>query len=329
MFRRSILNSTLAAATGVLLGAAALAPATALAQSDKTIRIMVSVPPGGSLDALTRLLSDKMKDELKQNVIVENKAGAGTRLAAELLKNAPADGSTYLMTPIVTTVLAPLVFSKLNYNPVTDFAPVGLAASFNFGLSVNSSHPAKNVPELLTWMKANPAKANFGSPSAGSLPHFFGLLLGAEAKADIVHVPFNGGAPLVTAVLGDQVAIGIDTNFEWIPHVKAGKMRVLATSGSTRSKAFPDVPTFREQGYSNILGSGWFALYAPAKTPATEIARVNAAMNKALKMPDVLAKLGDFALEAGGGSPADLAKLMETDTARWAPIVKASGFKAE
>ena len=326
MFRRTLIASlmaTSAAAAGLLTFG------SAHAQSDKTIRVMIPVPPGGSLDALTRLLVDKMKDELKQPMIAENKAGAGTRLAAELLKNAPADGSTYLIAPIVTTVLAPLVFSKLNYNPVTDFAPVGLAASFNFGLAVKAEHPAKNVSELLTWFKANPTKANYGSPSAGSLPHFFGLMLSNEAKADAVHVPFNGGAPLVTAILGDQVTMGIDTNFEWLQQVKGGKMRVLATSGTARSTSQPNVPTFREQGYNNIVGSGWFALYAPAKTPAAEIARVNAAMNKALKMPDVMAKLNDFALEAGGGTPADLAKLMEADTARWAPIVKASGFKAD
>jgi len=320
MLRRSLISAAFLCA-----GAALLAPVHA--QSDKTLKIMVGVPAGGSLDAFTRLVADKMKDELKQNVIVENKPGAGTRLAAELLKNAAPDGSTYLMTPIVTTVLAPLVASKLNYNPMIDFAPVGVAATFHFGLAVRADHPAKNVSELVNWFKVNPTKANFGYPAAGSLPHFFGLLVARESKADIVQVPFNGGAPLLTALLGDQVAMAMDTNYEWLANTKAGKLRVLATSGTQRSKALPDVPTFREQGYPNVVGGGWFGLYAPAKTPTAEITRVNAALNKALKNPEVIDKLASYAMEPGSGSPADLTKLMVSDTARWEPIIKASGFK--
>lgn len=319
MFRRTLISAIALAAT--------LTAGSSFGQEGKTIRIMVGVPPGGSLDAFTRLVAEKMKDELKQPVIVENKPGAGTRLAAELLKNAAPDGTTYLMTPIVTTVLAPLVASKLNYNPSTDFAPVGLAATFNFGLAVRADHPAKNVPELVNWFKANPAKANFGFSAAGSLPHFFGLLVARESKADIVQVPFNGGAPLLTSLLGDQVSMAMDTNFEWLANTKAGKLRVLATSGTQRSKALPDVPTFREQGFPNIVGSGWFAMYAPAKTPSAEITRVNAALHKALQLPDVIDKLASYAMEPGSGTPADLTKLMEADTARWSPIIKASGFK--
>lgn len=320
MLRRSLISAALLCA-----GCASVVPA--LAQSDKTLKIMVGVPAGGSLDAFTRLVADKMKDELKQNVIVENKPGAGTRLAAELLKNAAPDGTTYLMTPIVTTVLAPLVASKLNYNPATDFSPVGVAATYDFGLAVRADHPAKNVSELIAWFKANPSKANIGYPAAGSLPHFFGLLVASESKVDIVQVPFNGGAPLLSALLGDQIAMAMDTHYEWLANTKAGKLRVLATSGAVRSKVFPEVRTFREQGFPGVSGTGWFGMYAPAKTPPAEIARVNAALNKALHAPEVIEKLRTYAMEPGGGTPADLAKLMETDTARWSPIIKASGFK--
>jgi tripartite-type tricarboxylate transporter receptor subunit TctC len=204
---------------------------------------------------------------------------------------------------------------------------VGVAATFNFGFAVRVDHPAKTISELVNWFKANPAKANFGYPAAGSLPHFFGLLVARESKADIVQVPFNGGAPLLTSLLGDQVSMAMDTNFEWLANTRAGKLRVLATSGTQRSKALPDVPTFREQGFPNIVGGGWFALYAPAKTPSVDITRVNAALNKALQSSEVIEKLASFAMEPGGGSPADLTKLMEADTARWSPIIKASGFK--
>jgi tripartite-type tricarboxylate transporter receptor subunit TctC len=308
---------------------ATLAPRTAVAQSDKTLKILVGFPPGGSLDTVARLLAEKLKMELNQNVIVENKPGAGGRLAAELLKNAPADGSTVMMAPIVVPVLAPLVFSKLNYDPKTDFSPIGLVTTFNFGLAVKADLPVKNVNELLAYYKANPAKANFGSPAAGSLPHFFGLLLGREAQAEVVHVPYAGGAPLQIGILGDQVTAGIDTTFEWLSNHRAGKLRVLATSGTARSKALPDVATFREQGFPNVTGLGWAAMYAPAKLANSEQFRLNAALNKALQLKDVQDKIHAVGFEVGGGSPAELSKLMQDDTARWAPVVRASGFKAD
>jgi tripartite-type tricarboxylate transporter receptor subunit TctC len=178
-------------------------------------------------------------------------------------------------------------------------------------------------------MKANPQTASFGSPAAGSLPHFFGLLLGKEANADMVHVSYNGGAPLQTAVLGGQVPMGIDVLFEFLQNHKAGKARNLATSGARRSAALPDVPTFVELGFPNIVGGGWFAMFAPAKTPAAEIDRLNRALNKALGAADVRERMVSLALEPGGGSPADLQKIMDADAAKWGPIVKASGFKAD
>ena len=320
MFKRRNLLAT---------AALVLAASAVQAQSDRPIRLMVGFPVGGSIDTVARVLADKMKDDLRQPVLVENKPGAGGRLAAELLKNAAPDSGTYMITPVVVPVLAPLVFNKLNYNPLTDFTPVGHVCNFGFGLSVKADHPAKNIPELITWFKNNPQKASFGSPAAGSLPHFFGLLLGREAKVDMVHVAYNGGAPLQTAVIGDQVPAGIDVVLEWLQNHKAGKVRVIATSGTSRSRALPDVPTFREQGYPSIVGGGWFAVYAPAKAPAAEIERVNKALNKALAMADVNEKFLSLGLEAGGGSPADLSKLMEADNQRWGPIVKASGFKAD
>jgi tripartite-type tricarboxylate transporter receptor subunit TctC len=301
----------------------------ALAQSDKPIKLIVGFPPGGSIDTVARTIAEKMRVDLNQPVVIENKTGAGGRLAAELLKNAPADGTTLMITPVVVPVLAPLVFSKLPYNPITDFTPVGHVVNFNFGLAVKGDSPIKTVPEFVAWLKANPQKASFGSPAAGSLPHFFGLLLAREAKVDMVHISYNGGAPLQTAVLGDQVPAGIDVVFEFLQNHRAGKARIIATSGRARAKVLPDVPTFAEQGFPNIVGQGWFGLYAPPKTAAAEVERVNKALNKALASPDVIEKFLSLGLETGGGSVADLVRIMETDTNRWGPIVKASGFKAD
>ena len=309
--------------------AAALAAQSTLAQSDRPLKILIGVPPGGSLDAVARALADKMKDELKRPVIVESKPGAGTRLAAGLLKNAPPDGDTVMIAPIVVPVLAPLTFSKLNYNPSTDFAPIVHVANFHFGLAVPAEAPYKTLAEFLAWMKANRAKANFGMPAAGSLPHFFGLMVGKEAGVDIVPVPFQGGAPLLTALAGNQVASGIDVLGEQLELAKAGKIRILASSGDKRSKLAPDVPTFKELGFANIQAQGWFAMYAPARTPPALLAAINAAANKAMGMPDVMERYSKLLLETGGGSGADLQKLQEAETQRWAPIIKASGFKAD
>jgi tripartite-type tricarboxylate transporter receptor subunit TctC len=266
---------------------------------------------------------------LKQTVLVENKPGAGGRIAAEALKNAAPDGSTLMLAPIVVPVLAPLVFSKLPYNVATDFSHVIHIANFQFGLSVAASHPAKNMKELLAWFKANPANANFGSPAPGSLPHFFGVMIATDAGLDLVHVPFNGGGPLQNALVGNQVSSGIDTLVDQIEMHRSGKTRILATSAATRSPLLADVPTFAEAGLKGVEGTSWFAVYAPAKTPAATIQQINAAFNKALAAPEVRERFLKLGLEPTGGSAADLHAIMKRDTDRWGPVVKASGFRAD
>jgi tripartite-type tricarboxylate transporter receptor subunit TctC len=311
------------------MAATLLLAAAAQAQVDKPVRILVGFAPGGSADIAARLLAERMAVELKQAVVVENKPGAGARIAAEMLKNAAPDGSTLMLAPIVVPVLAPLVFSKLPYNPGTDFAPVASVANFQFGLSVNANHPAKNMQELLAWFKANPAQANFGSPAPGSLPHFFGVMIATNAGVDLVHVPFNGGAPLMTAIVGNQVTSGIDTVVDQMEMFRGGKTRILATSGATRSPMLPEIPTFAEAGLKGVEGTGWFAVYAPAKTSPETIQQLNAALNKALKTPELREKFGKMGFEPTGGSPADLTAMMKRDTERWAPVVKASGFRGD
>lgn len=316
--------------TPALVAAAlALAVATGAQAQDRVLRILVGFPAGVSVDVVTRIVAEKMKDELKRPVIVDNRPGAGGRLAAELLKNAAPDGNTVMVTPIVVPVLAPMVFNKLNYNPDTDFTPVGRVSDFGFALAVPASLPVKNLKDYAAWLKANPQQANFGSPAAGSLPHFFGVMIGNALSVDMVHVPFNGGAALQSAVLGGHVPAGIDVVMEWQQNAKAGKVTVLATSGAQRSKVLPDVPTFREAGFPEVVGNGWFAMYAPAKTPATQVDEINRALNKALALPEVRERFAGLGLEPGTGSPADLQKTMADDTRRWGPVVRKSGFKAD
>jgi len=310
------------------LAAASLLP-LAHAQSDRPVKLMVGFAPGGSADIAARLIAERMSAELKQTVVVENRPGAGGRIAAEQLKNAAPDGGTLMLAPIVVPVLAPLVFSKLPYDPVADFAPVAHLANFQFGFSVNASHPAKTVAELLQWFRANPDKTNFGSPAPGSLPHFFGVMVARGAGLDMIHVPFNGGGPLMNALAGNQVSSAIDTLVDQIEMHRAGKTRILATSGAARSPLLPDVPTFAEAGLRGVEGASWFGVYAPAKTPEATVRQQNAAINKALAAPEVRERFGKLGLEPVGGAPADLAALMKRDTERWGPVVKASGFKAD
>ena len=301
----------------------------AQAQVDKPVRIVVGFAPGGSADIAARLIAERMKDELKQPVLVENRPGAGGRIVAESMKNAPADGSVLMLAPVVVPVLAPMVFSKLPYDPAVDFAPVAHVANFQFALGVNGSHPAKSMKELVAWYKANPAKANFGSPAPGSLPHFFGLMIGKGSGVDLIHVPYNGGAPMMNGLMGDQIAAGIDTTVEMIELHRAGRIRILGTSGATRSPLLPEVPTLVESGLAGVEGTSWFAVYAPAKTPEATVRQLNAAINKALAAPEVRERFTKLGLEPTGGSAAELARRMAEDTARWGPIVKASGFKAD
>jgi tripartite-type tricarboxylate transporter receptor subunit TctC len=315
--------------TSLALASSLLVVTPASAQSDKTLRVLVGFPAGVSIDVVTRIVAEKMKDELKRPVIVDNRPGAGGRLAAELLKSAAPDGNTVMVTPIVVPVLAPMVFSKLNYNPETDFAPVGKVCDFSFALAVPANSTVKNLKDFAAWLKANPQQANFGSPAAGSLPHFFGVMIGSALNVDMVHVPFNGGAALQSAVLGGHAPAGIDVVMEWQQNAKAGKVTVLATSGAQRSKVMPEVPTFKEQGYGDAVGQGWFAMYAPAKTSHAAIDDINKALNKALATPEVRERFAGLGLEVGGGSAADLQKTMQVDAKRWAPIVRKSGFKAD
>ncbi len=314
------------AAAGAALFLAAM---LAQAQVDKPVRLLVGFAPGGSADLAARLIAERMAAELKHNVVVENKPGAGGRIAATMLKDAAPDGSTVMLAPIVVPVLAPLVFSKLAYDPLVDFMPVAHVANFQFGLAVNAGHPAKNVQELVAWFKANGAQANFGSPAPGSLPHFFGVMISRGAGIDLVHVPFNGGGPLMNALVGNQVSAGIDTLVDQIEMHRGSKTRILATSGAARSPLLPDVPTFAEAGLKGVEGTSWFAVYAPAKTPAATLRQLNAAINKAIEAPEVKERFAKLGLEPTGGSAADLVAIMKRDTERWGPVVKASGFKGD
>lgn len=309
--------------------ASAAAVPRALVAQDKPLRVLVGFPAGGSVDIIARVLAERLREDLRRTTVVDNKPGAAGRVAAELLKNAAGDPDWLMVCPIVVPVLAPLVFSKLNYNPTSDFTAVGHIASTYFALAASVDAPYKTFAEMLAWMRANPSRAAIGNPGAGSLPHFFGLMIGSEAKVDVVAVPFQGGAPQIAAISGNQIAAGIDVVGEVVKLHQGGRIRMLAISAPARDAQVPDVPTFRELGYPNIQAQSWFGLYAPARLAAQTVQDYNAALNRALTHPAMSERLKALSLEAGGGSAADLVRLQEAETARWSPIIKASGFKAD
>jgi tripartite-type tricarboxylate transporter receptor subunit TctC len=304
-----------------------MASATAIAQPQQA-RIVVGFPPGGSADITARLIADQLKDSLSIPVRVENRAGAGGRVAAQHVKESEPDGGTMMVVPVAVMVIQPMVFSGLKYDTVRDFTPLSTAVTFPLAISVSSANPSRDLKSLAQWLRANPDKANFGTPGAGSLPHFFGGILAQKLGVDLTHVPFQGGAPLLVNLIGQQIGIGIDTPAEFAENHRAGKVRVIATTATTRSAQFPEVQTLREQGL-DIDASAWFGVFAPAGMRPELAAKLSAALGQALRNPGVVERLGSLGLTASPGTPEELRDRMARDTALWGPAVKASGFKAE
>ena len=291
-----------------LLLAGLLLAAPAAAQ-DKTVKFLVGFPAGAGLDTLTRLVAEKMRVKLGQPVVVENRPGADGRIVMDLLKASPADGLTLVMTPLVTVVTAPQVFSNLRYDPFADFTPVAHAASFLFAFSVGPNVPAKSLAEYIALVKQDPKQGSYASAGAGSLPHFFTVLFADTAKIEMVHIGYKGSAPAITDLMGGQISAFMGTASDVAAQHKAGKLRVIATSGAQRARTLPEVPTFREQGY-NIEGAGWYAAYAPAKTPKETVDRLAAAIVEGIRSPEVRERLEALGMEPTGLGPAELRPLL-------------------
>ena len=322
-------NKIRRALLALCVGAAALGVAHAQGSEGLSgpVRLVVGFPAGGAGDINDRVVADKIAGPLGVTVIVENKPGAGGRVAAELLKAAPADGRTVLITPLAPIVIAPLTFQKLNYKSDTDFVPVAQLVKFPLSLAVGKDSPNTSLKDLVAWFKAHPQQASFGTSAAGSQLHFLGLMLGQAAHIDLVHVPYQGGTPLITDLIGGQVPSAIDA-FPLEFH-KAGKIRLLASSGESRSPLLPDVPTFKEQGYPTVVGEAWFGAFMSAKTSPALVQRVSEAMASAVQQPDVRQKLAAAGLEATGLKAPEFARLVAADQARWKPVIEVSGFKGD
>lgn len=313
-------------AFSLLATAAAVNPA--MAQDKPTLKIVVGFPPGGSADILARVVAEKIQKPLGRTVIVENKPGAGGRIALDTVRTAPADGNTILLAPMGPFVLFPHTYKKLNYDAFTDFSPISLVANFQFAVTANTLINTKNIAEMVSFVKANESKANFGTAGGGTVPHFIGIMLSDAAGIKLTHVPFQGGAPAMQALVGGHVSYVMDTLTESLELHKSGRAKVIAVSGATRAPQLPDVPTLREQGL-NMEATGWFAVFGPAKLSADTINTISNAISQAVKDKDSQERLLKLGYESVGSTPAQLAATHKADYARWEKPIKASGFTAD
>ena len=295
---------------------------------EQPVRIIFPFAAGGSGDGVSRLIADKMRAALNRNVIVENRTGAAGRPGVAAVKNAAPDGNTLLITPIAPMAVYQHVYTKLEYDPIRDFAAVSQLATFDFALAIGSKVPAASLKELVAWLKADPSRASFGSPGAGTLPHFLGIQFGRAAGIQLRHVPYKGSAATLTDLAAGHVPMVVTTLSDFVEMHNARRIRILATSGADRSPFVPDVPTFREAGF-DIEGTSWFGAFAPVRTPRETVDRYSTIMAGAVRMPDVRDKVLAWGLQPTGTTAAEFAAIQKADSERWAPAVKASGFTAD
>ncbi|MBV5294635.1 MAG: Bug family tripartite tricarboxylate transporter substrate binding protein [Curvibacter lanceolatus] len=309
------------------LGSMAALPVRA--QDSNPARILVGFPAGGAFDAVARLLANELKTVLKRPVLVDNRPGAGGRLAVDLLRGAKPDGSVLMLGPDALTALYPFTYSKLNYDPAKDLVPVGTVSEFPFVLVAGSEPPVKTLTQYIAWARANPERAQYGVPARGAPHHFFGMALGKTIGVKLEDVPYQGSAPLMLGLMGGQVSCGIDVLGSVLEQYKAGKVSLLAVSSPQRMPQVPEVPTFAELGYPGISGMGFNGLYAPAGTPATVVGSWNQALAQVMAQAAVRERLMVLGALPVGKSADELNQRGHEAAKRWGPVIKASGFTAD
>jgi len=315
-----------------LAGLSLCLAAGAMAQDRQPIRVLVGFAPGGSTDTVARIIGDKLRSALGQPVIIENKVGAGGRIAAEALKNAAPDGLTYMIAPNATPVFQSLLYpvSVLRYDFLSDLAPVAVLVSYPLALAVGADTGVHSAKEYAAWVKADRQRAVFGSAGLGGHTHFSGLQLGKAMGLELNVVPYKGNGPLVVDLLGGQIPAGILTAGDIAQHQKSGQVHLIGVFGDKRSPLLPDVPTLLEQGYSINTGDAWTGMWAPAKTPKAELERMQAALKQVLAMPELRDQLVRKQTMSPDFRPAaEMDALQRKEVAYWGPVIKATGFKPD
>jgi len=287
----------------------------------KPIRLVVASAAGGASDIVARLMADRLTQSLGQPVVVEAKPGANGNIAAELVASSPADGYTLMMGTIGVLAINPSLYKGVRFDPLKDFAPVARLVSFSNMLIVKPSLPVNSVAQLVDYAKRNPGRLRYGSPGAGGSPHMAMVVFGQMTATDLVHVPYKGAAPALTDLMGGHIDLAFSDPLLTLPHVRAGKVRALAVSGNARLATAPDVPTVAEAGVSGYAVSGWLGIVAPAGTPQDRIVKLNAALNDALALPDVRAKLVEQGSTVIAGTPQEFGSFIRSEFYRWKKVV--------
>ena len=298
----------------------------AQAQEKQPLRIVVGFPPGGSADILARMIANALRDDY--SAIVENKAGAAGRIALTYVKGAKPDGQTVIVLPSGPMVLFPHVYKKLDYDAVKDFTPISQIARFQFGVVSGPATKAKNIADMVSKTKSDPTSASYGTPGAGTLPHFMGVLLEQSTGISLNHVPFQGGAPANNALLGGHIGYKFDVVSETAELHHSGKARIIAVTGPQRDPQVPDVPTLKESGV-NMEATAWFAMYGPAGMKGEALNKLESAMMKMLRDPAMKDKLIKLGYEPIGSNGVDLATAQKVDLARWEKPIKATGVQLD
>jgi len=307
--------------------ATALAATGAAAQPlDGPLRIVVGYAPGGATDRVARIVGDKLASKLGVPVIVDNKPGAGGRLAAQQVKVTPANQNVLMLANPAVMVVAPLVFKDNGYDAERDFVPVSHVNDYDFALAVSPTLPVRELNHLLAWMRANPQQANVGVPATGSLPHFFGLMVGEKAKVQTQVIGYRGSAPLLNDLIGGQVPIAVDTEDVVIPQHDGGKLRILAISGAKRSPFAPSVPTFKEAGL-DLAASGWNTFFAPVTMPREKVERLATAIREVMQDPDTVRKFTESKMTPVVSTQAQTAAMLKAYRLQWGPVVQKSGYQ--
>lgn len=315
-------------ALAILLSALASDAAHAQLWPVKPLRLVVGYAAGGATDVIARVVGQKLGEALGQTVVVENRAGANSNLGAEAVARAPADGHTLYMFTIANTINASL-YDKLGYDPQKDFEPVGLIAKVPNILVVNPALPIRTVADYVKFAKDRPQGISFASSGSGSSIHLSGELFKSVARLNMLHVPYRGSAPAVTDLIGGQVQSMFDNAPSALPHVQAGRLRALATTGPQRLPLLPDVPTLAESGFAGFDVQSWFGLAAPVGTPRAVIERLNAELNKAVALPEVARRLAEMGATPATGTPEQMRAFAAAEQRRWHAVVKQSGARAD
>jgi tripartite-type tricarboxylate transporter receptor subunit TctC len=295
----------------------------------RPVRVIVPFPPGGPSDVAMRTIAPRLGEALGQQIVIDNRGGAGGATGTEIAAKSPPDGYTLLHGTIGGLAVSPTLNPKLGYNTLRDLAPISQTVNVAYIVTLHPSVPAKSMKELLALAKARPGKLNYGTSGAGTGPHLAGELLNMMAGVSIVHVPYKGSAPAQTALMSGEVDITFENTLIVLPQVKAGRVRPIAATGTQRSRLMPDLPTVSESGLPGYSATGWYGLLAPVATPKDIVARLNAEVTRVLRSPEISDRLNSMAAEPAPGTPEQFGTFIRTEIDKWAKVVKAANMKVD